>query len=60
MRISVKTGHLTITNKKVTIKANTFCVHSDTDNAVLLVKELMKYFFLTYITIYYTDIIIVL
>ena len=32
----------TITNKKVTIKANTFCVHSDTDNAVLLVKELNK------------------
>jgi len=32
----------TITNKKVIIKANTFCVHSDTDNAVLLVKELYK------------------
>lgn len=32
----------TITNKKVAIKANTFCVHSDTDNAVLLVKELNK------------------
>lgn len=32
----------TITNKKIAIKANTFCVHSDTDNAVLLVKELNK------------------
>lgn len=30
----------TISNKKIKIKADTFCIHSDTENAVVLVKEL--------------------
>ncbi len=32
----------TISNKKIAIKADTFCVHSDTENAILLVKALNK------------------
>lgn len=39
----IKTGQVnTINNQKVEIKAQTFCVHSDSKNAVAIVKELFK------------------
>ena len=39
----LKTGNVTsVNNTKVKIKADTFCVHSDTENAILIVKELNK------------------
>jgi UPF0271 protein len=34
----------TISGKKITIKAATFCVHSDTENAIEIVKKLAKLF----------------
>jgi len=36
----------TVTGKKVPIKANTFCVHSDTENAIEIVKVLYHHNFL--------------
>ena len=36
----------TVTGKKVFIKANTFCVHSDTENAIGIVKTLYHHNFL--------------
>lgn len=35
-----------VSGKKVAIKAATFCVHSDTENAIEIVKELNRYNFL--------------
>lgn len=37
----VKTGKVnTVNNKKIEIKADTFCVHADTENAIGIVKEI--------------------
>lgn len=35
---------ISITGKKITINADTFCVHSDTENALQIVQHLYQYF----------------
>ena len=32
----------TVSGKKILIKADTFCVHSDTDNAIDIVKKMYQ------------------